>query len=61
MKENGLNPFNYLKYLFEELPNIDLTDDEKLDQFLPWSTTIPLYKEINVYYIVSVKYSPPIF
>ena len=25
-KENGLNPFNYLKYLFEELPNINLTD-----------------------------------
>jgi hypothetical protein len=40
-KENGLNPFNYLKYLFEQLPNINLTDKEKLDQLLPWSTTIP--------------------
>jgi transposase len=40
-KENGLNPFNYLKYLFEKLPNIDLSDTEKLDQFLPWSTKIP--------------------
>lgn len=40
-KENGLNPFNYLKYLFEELPNMDIADKEKLDQLLPWSTTIP--------------------
>src|SRR5699024_719094 len=40
-KENGLNPFNYLKYLCEQLPNIDLTDKEKLDQLLPWSTIIP--------------------
>lgn len=40
-KENGLNPFHYLKYLFEELPNMDIADKEKLDQFLPWSITIP--------------------
>nr|WP_171038130.1 transposase domain-containing protein [Aquibacillus sediminis] len=36
-KENGLNPFNYLSYLFEELPNIDTTDKEQLAQYLPWS------------------------
>uniref|UniRef100_UPI00240A8DF6 transposase domain-containing protein n=1 Tax=Gracilibacillus dipsosauri TaxID=178340 RepID=UPI00240A8DF6 len=40
-KENGLNPFQYLKYLFEELPNMNLTDKSNLDQFLPWSPTIP--------------------
>ncbi len=40
-KENGLIPFEYLKYLFEQLPNIDIKDEEKLDQLLPWSTTIP--------------------
>jgi len=40
-KENGLNPFNYLKFLFEQLPNMDITDKNKLDQFLPWSTSIP--------------------
>src|SRR5690625_192575 len=40
-KENGLNPFNYLKYLFEVLPNMDMADKERLDQILPWSTTIP--------------------
>lgn len=40
-KENGLNPFNYFKYLFEELPNMDIADETKLDQFLPWSSTIP--------------------
>ncbi|WP_245545002.1 IS66 family transposase [Lentibacillus jeotgali] len=40
-KENGLNPFNYLNYLFEELPNMDTTDKEQLAQFLPWSATLP--------------------
>jgi len=30
-----------VKYLFEQLPNINLTDKEKLDQLLPWSITIP--------------------
>lgn len=40
-KENGLNPFNYLKYLFEQLPNMDMTDKPKLDQLLPWSPSIP--------------------
>src|SRR5699024_8467192 len=28
-KENGLNPFNYLKYLFEILPNMDIEDHSK--------------------------------
>lgn len=40
-KENGLNPFNYLSYLFEELPNMDTTEVDKLDQLLPWSPTLP--------------------
>lgn len=40
-KENGLNPFNYLSYLFEELPNMDTTDKEKLAQLLPWSASLP--------------------
>ena len=34
---NGLNPFQYLKYLFEQLPN----SNEPMDEFLPWSETIP--------------------
>lgn len=40
-KENGLNPFYYLSYLFQELPNIDMTDKTKLADFLPWSLTLP--------------------
>lgn len=39
---NGLNPFYYLRYLFEQLPNIDLTDIDALDRLLPWSTTLPI-------------------
>lgn len=41
-KENGLNPFMYLSYLFEKLPNIDITDQANLDKLLPWSDTLPI-------------------
>jgi transposase len=40
-KENGLNPFRYLTYLFETLPNMDITEPTVLDQVLPWSKSIP--------------------
>lgn len=40
-KANNLNPFLYLTYLFEQLPNIDITDDSALDALLPWSEFIP--------------------
>ncbi len=42
-KENGLNPFQYLKYLFEQLPQLpDPKDPEELDRLLPWSSSLPL-------------------
>ena len=42
-KENSLNPYNYLTYLFEKLPQLpDLKDTEALDRMLPWSNTLPL-------------------
>ncbi len=40
-KENGLNPFIYLMYLFERLPNINIADKNSLDELLPWSTLLP--------------------
>ena len=40
-KENGLNPFAYLMYLFERLPNIDIDDEAALDECLPWSGSLP--------------------
>ncbi len=42
-KKNKLIPFEYLKYLFEQLPNIDITNKEAVDQLLPWSPSIPIY------------------
>lgn len=30
-KGNDLSPFHYLTYLFEKIPNIDITDTEQLD------------------------------
>lgn len=46
-KENGLNPFHYLKFLFEKLPNLNPQDENALDQLLPWSDTLPLECQVN--------------
>jgi transposase len=40
-KENGLNPFEYLKYLFDNLPSADISDNGVLDGFMPWSSSLP--------------------
>ena len=40
-KANKLNPFQYLNYLFEQLPNTDIEDPKSLDAYLPWAKTIP--------------------
>lgn len=37
-KENGLIPFEYLRYSTERLPN---PGDNDLDQLLPWSKSLP--------------------
>jgi hypothetical protein len=39
-KRNNLKPFEYLKWLFEEMPNMRLTS-ENLQSLLPWSPSIP--------------------
>jgi hypothetical protein len=43
-KENGLNPFNYLTYLFEQLPNLGGKD---MDELMPWSDSLPDNCRIN--------------
>ncbi|WP_391203207.1 IS66 family transposase [Psychrobacillus sp. L4] len=40
-KENGLNPFFYLQYLFEELPQFDMEENLKIEHLLPWSKDLP--------------------
>lgn len=40
-KENDLSPYNYLRYLFETLPNMDLTNKKEIDKVLPWSFSLP--------------------
>lgn len=40
-KMNGLNPFYYLKYLLEQLPNTKLSSPDALDHLLPWSENLP--------------------
>lgn len=40
-KENDLSPYHYLRYLFETLPNMDLTNKIEIDKVLPWSSSLP--------------------
>lgn len=37
VKENGLNPYKYLTYIFHEAPNMDLNDPRQLKRLLPWN------------------------
>ena len=37
-KETGLKPFEYLKFVFETMPN---TTTSQIDNLLPWSETLP--------------------
>jgi len=39
-KENDLIPYEYIKYLLEKLPNIDITNTDVLDGLMPWSETL---------------------
>nr|WP_279233125.1 transposase domain-containing protein [Marinisporobacter balticus] len=39
-KAHSLKPFQYLTYLFERLPNIDLENVDALDALLPWSNSL---------------------
>ena len=38
---NNLVPFEYIKYLFEKMPTINVCNMEELDELLPWSKTLP--------------------
>lgn len=41
-RENGLHPFRYLTYIFEQLPQLaDLQDPGALESFMPWSSGLP--------------------
>lgn len=46
-KENGLNIFNYLQYLFSALPNINTSDEKELARYLPWSPDLPEECRLN--------------
>lgn len=41
VKENNLKPYEYLKYVLETIPYIDVSNKEEVDKLLPWSKMIP--------------------
>ena len=48
-KANYLKPLAYFKHLLTELPKIESMDDlDKLDDLLPWSSTLPEVCKKNV-------------
>jgi hypothetical protein len=42
-----LKPFEYLTYLLEILPNVDVKDPSVLDSLMPWSTDLPESCRLN--------------
>lgn len=40
-KGNNLNPYKYLDYLLNQLPNINLKNQDELDSLLPWNVKLP--------------------
>ena len=40
-KLNDINPFPYLEYLFEKLPNINITSKDEVLKLMPWSKDLP--------------------
>jgi transposase len=42
-KENRLSVYEYLKYLFEQLPN---ASSSQIESLLPWSQSLPLYVKV---------------
>ena len=46
-KENNLRIYDYIKYLFEQLPNITTA---KIDDMLPWSDSLPNYVKVPTAY-----------
>ena len=47
-KENGLDPFAYLEYIFERINNIDSADTDAIDSLLPWSDVVQAALKINL-------------
>jgi transposase len=47
-KENGLKPFEYLKFLFHKMPNMDIDNFEEIDKLLPWSVELPEVCRVKV-------------
>ncbi|MFJ8244809.1 transposase domain-containing protein [Peribacillus asahii] len=47
-KESDLSPYHYLRCLFETLPNMNITNKEEIDKFLPWSTNVPSICKVTI-------------
>ena len=46
-KANNLKPYDYLKWLLEQMPNMQC-GEEDMESLLPWSSTIPFSCRLNL-------------
>ena len=46
-KANNLKPFEYMTYLLETLPNVEVKDQNVLDSIMPWSANLPESCRLN--------------
>ena len=45
---NNIDPYKYLEYIFQQLPNLDFSQDSSvLDEYLPWSQKMQLEFKIK--------------
>jgi transposase len=47
-KENGLDPFAYLEYIFERINNIDPANSDAIDSLLPWNEVVQAAIKISL-------------
>ena len=47
-KENKIDPFAYLNYVFERIRNIDSSDNNAIDSLLPWSEDVQTSLKISL-------------
>ena len=53
---NNLNIFKYFEYLLTELPQLDnLSDENQLKQYLPWSDFLPDYVKVSASEVLKVN------
>ncbi|MFC6324146.1 transposase domain-containing protein [Companilactobacillus baiquanensis] len=47
----GLDPRKYLNYLFNEIPHLEVINQESLMNYMPWSQSVLHYTALTFHFI----------